>query len=174
MTTMKQFRWFWAWDDEKEENWLREMAQKGWHFQFVTLPGNYTFESGESRDDVYRLDYFRNNKDKADYLQLFLDAGWDYMGEMNSWQYFRKTALNGETPEIFSDNESKAKKYRHILFLMMIVSLPIYLNVINLMNHRTSALSEPLLAFVMFLFMIVYSYGILRLIIRLAQLKKRI
>jgi len=29
MTTMKQFHWFWAWDDEKEENWLREMAQKG-------------------------------------------------------------------------------------------------------------------------------------------------
>jgi len=29
MTTMKQFHWFWGWDDEKEENWLREMAQKG-------------------------------------------------------------------------------------------------------------------------------------------------
>jgi hypothetical protein len=175
MTTMKQFRWFWAWDDEKEEVWLREMAQKGWHFQSVALPGYYTFESGEPRDDVYRLDHFVDNKNsKADYLQLFLDAGWDYMGEMNSWQYFRKTAVNGEIPEIFTDNESKAKKYQRILFFMVIVSLPIYLNAINLINNHTSTLSESLLTFVVFLFMIVYSYGILRLIIRLAQLKKKI
>ena len=69
MTTMKQFHWFWAWDDEKEEAWLREMAQKGWHFQSVTPPGNYTFEKGEPRDDVYRLDRFVDNQNsKADYL----------------------------------------------------------------------------------------------------------
>ncbi|PKN91685.1 MAG: hypothetical protein CVU44_17370 [Chloroflexi bacterium HGW-Chloroflexi-6] len=173
MTTMKQFRWFWAWDDEKEETWLREMAQKGWHFQSVTLPGNYTFEQGEPRDDVYRLDHFVDNKNsKADYLQLFMDAGWDYMGEMNGWQYFRKTAVNGVIPEIFTDNESKAKKYQRIM-LYLVIFLPIYINAINLVSKRTSTLSE-VFTFIMLLFMLLYSYGIIRLIMRVNQLKKKI
>ena len=50
MTTMKQFHWFWGWDDEKEENWLREMAQKGWHFKSVGMPGTADFPD---RADAY-------------------------------------------------------------------------------------------------------------------------
>lgn len=173
MTIMKQFRWFWAWDDEKEEIWLREMAQKGWHFKSVTLPGNYTFEHGQPRDDVYRLDHFVDNKNsKADYLQLFLDAGWDYMGEMNGWQYFRKTALNGEIPDIFSDNESKAKKYQRIM-LYLIIFLPIYLNFIFL-SSRTEYEGIWVLAFVMSIFMVLYAYALLRLIMRISQLRKKL
>ncbi len=42
------------------------------------------------RRKTYRLDYLVAPRDKADYLQLFLDAGWAYLGEMNSWQYFHK------------------------------------------------------------------------------------
>jgi hypothetical protein len=73
MTTLKQFHWFWAWDDDKEEAWLREMAQKGWHFKSVTMPGYYQFEQGEPRNDFYRLDFFINAKAKSDYVQLFSD-----------------------------------------------------------------------------------------------------
>ncbi len=29
----KEFKWFWAWNDEKEEQWLTAMAQQGWHLQ---------------------------------------------------------------------------------------------------------------------------------------------
>lgn len=172
MTTMKQFHWFWAWDDEKEEAWLREMALKGWHFKSVSLPGNYTFEKGEPRDDFYRLDFFTDSKAKADYLQLFLDAGWDYMGEMNNWQYFRKTVLNGETPEIFSDNESKSKKYQRIL-LILLVFLPIYINSINLMSQRQGTFSL-IFTFLMFVFLVFYGTGIIRLGMRINQLKKKI
>jgi len=169
---MNTFRWFWAWDDEKEEAWLREMAQKGWHFQSVSLPGNYTFESGQPRDDFYRLDFFTDSKAKANYLQLFLDAGWDYLGEMGSWQYFRKTASDGQILEIFSDNESKSKKYQRIL-LFLVVFLPIYINAINLVNKRSGTFFE-IFTFVMFLFMILYGYAIVRLFTRINQLRKRL
>lgn len=172
MTTMKQFHWFWAWDDEKEEAWLREMAQKGWHFKSVTLPGNYIFEQGEPRDDFYRLDFFTDPKAKADYLQLFLDAGWNYLGEMGSWQYFRKTAVQGEIPEIFSDNESKSKKYQRIL-LFLVVFFPVYANSIILMNKRQDTFSL-IFTFLMFAIMILYSYSIIRLGMRVSQLKKKI
>jgi len=169
---MKQFHWFWAWDDEKEENWLREMAQKGWHFKSVALPGNYVFEHGEPRDDVYRLDYFTETKDKANYLQLFMDASWDYMGEMNGWQYFRKTVVNGEAPEIFSDNESKSKKYQRILTLL-IVFMPIFVVNLNNLNKRPGTFTE-ILTFVMFLFLLFFGYAIIRLGLRINQLKKKV
>lgn len=76
------------------------MAQDGWHFKSVTPPGTYSFEQGEPRNVFYRLDFLIDAKAKADYVQLFLDAGWEYLGEMGSWQYFRKTAMENETLEI--------------------------------------------------------------------------
>lgn len=86
MTTLKQFRWFWAWDDDKEEAWLREMANKGWHFVSISGLGNHTFVQVQARDVVYRLDHMPNDKDKVDYVQLFQDAGWDYAGQsFNGW-----------------------------------------------------------------------------------------
>jgi hypothetical protein len=169
---MKEFHWFWAWDDEKEEAWLGEMARKGWHFQSVMLPGFYTFELGEPREDVYRLDFLTDYRAKADYLQLFMDAGWEYMGEMGSWQYFRKTAREGEVPEIFSDNASKATKYRRVL-LVLVILLPLFVNSLNLLNKHPGTFNQ-ILTFVMFLFMILYAYGIVRLGMRVKQLQKKI
>ena len=172
MTMMKQFRWFWAWDDEKEEKWLREMAQKGWHFESVALPGFYTFAHGEPRDDAYRLDYFTDTRDFANYLQLFMDAGWEYKGAMSGWQYFRKTVVNGEAPEIFSDWESKAKKYQRILTIL-VVFLPIFVVNLNNLNRRPGTFTE-ILTFVMFLFMLFFGYAIFRLGMRIIQLKKKV
>jgi hypothetical protein len=166
------FHWFWAWDDEKEEVWLREMARKGWHFQSVSLPGNYVFGHGEPRNDVYRLDYFTDAKDKVNYLQIFMDAGWAYVGEMNGWQYFRKTAADGELPEIFSDNESKSKKYQRIL-LILVVLLPIFINNLNLMRRAPDPWMQ-ILTFVTFLLLLFYIFGIVNLIRRVSQLKKKV
>jgi len=172
MTEIKQFHWFWAWEDEKEEAWLREMAQKGWHFKSVSLPGNYIFEQGEPRNDVYRLDYFIDRKDMTNYLQIFQDAGWDYMGEMNGWQYFRKEAGEGEVPEIFSDNESKAKKYERIM-LFLIIFLPIFIifpkNILHSEHEFIKILSVFWAAWMMF-----YAYAMIRLIQRVQQLRKKI
>ncbi len=172
MTTMKEFHWFWAWEDEREEAWLGEMAQKGWHFKSVTMPGFYTFEHGEPRNDVYRLDFLADFRAKADYLQLFMDAGWEYMGEMGSWQYFRKTARDGEVPEIFSDNASKATKYRRVL-LVLVVLLPLYVNSLNLLNKQADTFSQ-ILTFVMFLLLVLYAYGIIQLGRRISQLSKKV
>ena len=55
--TIGKFKWFWAWQDEKEENWLRGMSQQGWHLLSAKPFGFYNFESGEKKDFVYRLDY---------------------------------------------------------------------------------------------------------------------
>ncbi len=172
MTTLKLFRWFWAWDDDKEESWLREMAQQGWHLRSVALPGRYTFEQCEPRDFVYRLDYFTEQKDIVNYLQIFQDAGWEYMGEMNSWRYFRKEAFQGEALEIFSDNESKARKYQRILFILVAI-LPILIVNVNNLNRLSNPFFE-VLTFVFFCILIFYGYIIIRLSMRVNALKKKL
>ncbi len=173
MTTKKQFHWFWAWDDEKEEEWLREMSQKGWHFKSVSFPSNYLFEQGEPIDYVYRLDYFINRKDMDGYLQIFGDAGWDYMGEMGGWQYFRQEAVNGEAPEIYTDNESKSKKYQRIM-LFLIIFLPIMMNSIIMINRGNDSGFPKMIAFVIGMLMLLYVYGMVRLLLRITQLRKKV
>ena len=114
--TIRKIKWFWPWQDENEEAWLRNMSKKGWHLFSLGLPCIYKFRAGEPRDYVYRLDYqtFRK-KDKQEYQQLFHDAGWEHVGEVSASQYFRKEAQEGEAPEIFTDVESKIAKYKRVL-----------------------------------------------------------
>ena len=128
-TTIKKARWFWPWQDEKEEAWLGEMSQKGWHLQSVSLPCIYTFGSGEARNYTYRLDYVSDfETKKTEYLQIFRDAGWDYLGEMSNWRYWRKLPKPGETAEIFTDTESKLRKYKRLLgYMVFFLCLMVYL-----------------------------------------------
>lgn len=172
MNTTKEFHWFWAWEDEKEEAYLRERALDGWHFQSVTLPGYYTFEKGEPRNDFYRLDYLSTYKDKDNYLQLFKDAGWQHAGVYGSWQYFRKTAMKDEVPEIFTDNESKQKKYRRIM-LFLIIFFPIYSVMLNNL-HKAEGMFYKILTFAFFPIMLLYTYAMVMLLRRISQLKKKL
>jgi Protein of unknown function (DUF2812) len=117
--TLKQIKWFWPWQDEKEEAWLEKMSQNGWHLKSVKLPCVYSFEKGEPCQYSYRLDYINANKGKLqEYLQIFQDAGWEYLGEMSNWRYWRKLVATGEIPEIFTDRESKLMKYKRLLAYM--------------------------------------------------------
>lgn len=36
--TIRKVKWFWGWADEKEEAWLGEMAQQGWHLRRLVFP----------------------------------------------------------------------------------------------------------------------------------------
>ena len=166
-------KWFWAWQDEKEEAWLTEMAQQGLHLHDVPFPGKYQFKSGEPADYVYRLDYQSlKTKDKDSYLQLFADAGWEHVGEMGGWVYFRYKTTNGETPEIYSDLESKIGKYQRVM-LYLVIFLPIML---LLMNNTASVdgygVFSTILQGLAALLLLFYSFAMIQLLIRINKLKK--
>ena len=118
----KQFKFFWPWQDQEQENWLEDKSQFGLHLQKPNnLIGIYTFETGEPESYTYRLDFQSDLKDNNDsYIQLFEDAGWEYLGE-SSWQYFRKPYQQGTSNEIFSDNQSKIKKYERLVWYQGII-----------------------------------------------------
>ena len=74
-------KWFWAWQDEKEETWLTEMAHQGLHLDDVPFPGRYQFKSGEPADYVYRLDYLSLKTKKqgllpAAFCRCWMGTGW--------------------------------------------------------------------------------------------------
>ena len=130
MNTITKFKWFWAWQDEKEEAWLAEMAHQGYHLVNIALPGQYTFRQGEPGNYVYRLDFqTMRTKDRDSYLQLFSDAGWEHIGDMGGWVYFRHLVNGSEIPEIYSDMESKIGKY-HRLLAYLFIFLPIMILVL--------------------------------------------
>lgn len=122
---------FFAWQDDKEEIWLREMAQKGWvleNYTFLT----YTFYKSETKDYIYKLDYKRiNNSEMGEYLKIFEDAGWEHVAEFLGWHYFRSEADECLLPEIYSDTNSKVQKYKSLLGILIPVTI---LNIINLLN----------------------------------------
>ncbi|MEW5872774.1 MAG: DUF2812 domain-containing protein [Chloroflexota bacterium] len=172
-TTCKKFKWFWAWNDHKEEEWLQQMSQGGWHLKSLALPGVYEFEKGEPRRYVYRLDFVTSaNKDYQAYLQLFADAGWQHIGVLGSWQYFRIEASEGEQPEIYTDNSSKIQKYQRLM-TYLVIFLPIYFifmsNITNSEHELMRAIGVVFAAFMVF-----YAYAMLRILMRISQLKKQL
>jgi hypothetical protein len=171
-SNVRKFKWFWAWQDEAEEAWLREMSNKGWHLSSVGIPTIYDFESGEPEDFVYSLDYRSHFKmDKEDYLQLFRDAGWEYIGEMSGWQYFRKQAQPGEGLEIYTDAESKISKYQRLLTFAAILMLPLFIFVIvNTGDAPYGWIS--VIRVINFLLFVLYLYAVVKILIRINQLKK--
>jgi len=166
-------KWFWAWQDEKEEAWLAEMAQQGLLLEDVSLPGTYQFKRVEPANYVYRLDYQSlKTKDKDSYLQLFSDAGWENVGEMGGWMYFRYKISNGEAPEIYSDLESKVGKYQRVL-IYLVIFLPIMILLMN--NFPTTDNPGPfsmILQGLSALLLLLYALGMMQLIIRITKLRK--
>ncbi len=171
--TFSKFKWFWAWQDEVEEAWLGQMSKKGLHLSSASLLGIYTFILDEPRDYVYRLDFRKvPKKEKQEYLQLFKDAGWEFIGEMSSWQYFRKEAETGEVSDIFTDVESKMDKYKRVLtFLGFLFVIMIIVFLGRVLGEYPYPWWGVIQVFI-FLMLVFYTYAIIRLIIRVRQLKR--
>lgn len=111
---MKQFKIIA--DFDKEEQFLNNMAKKGYYLEKYNSLGVYTFRSVEPQNLCYRIDYrtFSNNAQFENYCTLFQDAGWEhvYGTRRSGSQYFLPIPDRVQTDDIFSDKESKAGRYR--------------------------------------------------------------
>lgn len=112
-------KWFWAWEFEKEEQWLNEMAAKG-----LALVGvgycRYDFEPCEPGEYTFKLEMLDNppsHPESQTYIRFIEETGAEQIGSMLRWVYFRKKA-DGQPFDLFSDNESRVKHLNRILFLL--------------------------------------------------------
>jgi hypothetical protein len=172
-------KWFWAWQDDREEAWLGEMSRQGLHLMHPGAFGQYTFEQGEPRELAYRLDFVTNAKKNPDYYQLFRDAGWEHVGELGGWQYWRKEVLNGKEPEIFTDNASKIQKYQRLIGYLVIF-FPIYIVLLTNPSTRGSMQSGgffgvlyEILFFFFFVVMMLILFSMVKIMQRISSLKSK-
>ena len=143
--TVSKFKFFWADQDQQQEQWLREMARQGLHLKSANNFFRWSFVKGEKADIVYRVDFSHEGKNSA-YRRLFEDAGWELAAELTGWQYWRKSLVDGQAPEIFTDSESKIGKYRRVLGMLAGAILPtLLIFVVSDPERIASNLSLPFL-----------------------------
>jgi len=120
-------------DYDREALYLREMHAQGWKLKEVSYSNlvvavKYTFEKCQPEQVVYQLDFYPMKKsERASYLQLFKDCGWEHITGFNGFSYFRKPYSQIESDaefEIYNDAAGKLAMVKRILIMRM---LPILL-----------------------------------------------
>jgi hypothetical protein len=162
-------KWFWAWQDHKEEAWLESMAKEGWHLKEVAL-ASYTFERGKPGDWVYCLD-FRTSKETPDYVEFVRGAGWDYVGKMSSWLYFRRPVAGDQKTELYTDPEGKISKYQRIIGILVITSPAYWVVFLSRFDRYPPWFGLPMIAVFVTLTGL-YAFSMIKLIGRINQLKR--
>ncbi len=165
-------KWFWAWQDDEEEAWLREMANHGFHLTNIKI-GGYTFKVGDPADIIYRIDYkITPNGDMNEYLELFTATGWEYVKGINGWQYFRIAASEGGMDEIHTEKESKMRRYMEITGIMMgLLAFP-WIAIVSVNSPGSPGWFRIGATLVFSLIMLFYIYVMIRLALRMRQIKK--
>lgn len=101
---MKKFKLFI--DMKKEEQYLKEMAEKGWGLVKYSAYNRYTFEKIHPESLSYRIDYqmFKKKGDYTDYLTLFEDSGWKHISgsQSSGFHFFLPENDNNQDLDIFS------------------------------------------------------------------------
>jgi hypothetical protein len=77
----------------------------------------------------------------------------------------------GETPEIFTDRESKIAKYQRVLGIM-IIFFPIWIVLFTRIPIERYGFFSMLLGLLYLVLMLLFSYAVLNLIRRISQLKR--
>ena len=175
MTTF--FKVIWAWEDEKEENWLEQQALQGWNLVEVA-PFFYKFKREKPRKVVYRLDYKGTlDKDYQEYLSIFRDSGWELVTRMSNWHYYRLEPDNNTIPDLYNTNRTKAQKYRRLLVSLIPIFfiLVFTFNTIRLPREIHDGGIVDWIYFVGFILRLLISvflvYGFIRIAIKIRKLE---
>ena len=137
-------------DYEREAVFLGEMHSKGWKLRKVSYSillatVKYIFEKCQPEQVSYQLDFYPMKKsERASYLQLFKDCGWEHITDFNSFSYFRKAHSEIESNaefEIYNDAAGKLAMVNRILrlrlvpvLLLLAIHIPFLLKLLNRSN----------------------------------------
>ena len=122
--TKRCIRYFGAWEAEKEERWLNQMANQGWFLTDVTSM-LYRFQRIEPKQWVYQLDFMEvSGDDFLDYQQLFSDAGWGYVTSLTNWHYFRADGDDTSVQKIHTDVHSRIGVLERVRRMVLLAGIP--------------------------------------------------
>ena len=122
-------------DYDREALYLRKMHAEGWKLRKVSysillFAVKYTFEKCHPEQVSYQLDFYPMKKsERASYLQLFKDCGWEHITNFNGFSYFRKAHSEIESDaefEIYNDMAGKLDMVKRILIMRMLPILILF------------------------------------------------
>ena len=144
------YRIFTIADYERETLYFREMHAKGWklrkvNYSILLFAVKYTFEKCHPEQVSYQLDFYPMEKsERASYLQLFKDCGWEHITDFNSFSYFRKAHSEIESNaefEIYNDAAGTLAMVNRILrlrlvpvLLLLAIHIPFLFKLLNRSN----------------------------------------
>lgn len=175
-TTKTVCKTFFAWQDEKEEKWLEDMAAKGWFLNAVS-PYLYSFTKGSPKRVIYRLVY-KNwfDNDYTDYQNLFRDSNWELVGRFSNWHYYMTTPDNPNSPEIYNSDRSKAQKYRRVLYFLLPLGVLIVSPAVRLFDFASYTPFDVAMIFTKGLYavaVLLFLFSIIRVWIKIRQLESK-
>lgn len=164
---------FWAWNFDKEEKWLNEMASKGLVLVSVGFC-KYTFEECTPGEYNIRLELLENLPSHAEsqhYIEFIEETGAQYLGSLFRWIYFRSKTENGEF-NLYSDTKSRIKQLNRVLALLVIISCSnVCIGISNISVNGFS--SQSMMGLMNVAIGLFIAYGILRICLKRRKLKKR-
>jgi len=134
-------------DYDREALYLRKMHAEGWKLKEVTYSNlvvavKYTFEKCQPEQVSYQLDFYPMKKsERASYLQLFKDCGWEHITDFNGFSYFRKAHSEIESDaefEIYNDAAGKLAVVKRILIMRMLPILLLFLALLPVFSKFVS------------------------------------
>ncbi len=162
--TTRKFRFFAVWREGREALWLQSMSAKGWHLKHVSFL-SYVFEKGSPQDYTYTLDFrIEVSTDMQEYLAMIEDSGWQHIGRMGGWQYFRIATDKAAGAEIYSDLESLLGKYWRVLGVLCLSALPLFTLLLTGSLSRPGLTETPII-YVIYAVAALIGYSIIRMLV---------
>ena len=138
-------------DYDREALYLRKMHADGWKLKEVTYSNlvvavKYTFEKCQPEKVSYQLDFYPMKKsERASYLQLFKDCGWEHIIDFNGFSYFSKPYSQIESDaefEIYNDAAGRLAMVKRILTMRMLPILLLFSALLPVFSKFVSGVSS--------------------------------
>ncbi|HLQ70598.1 MAG TPA: DUF2812 domain-containing protein [Bacillota bacterium] len=130
-------------DYQREEEWINEMARKGYHFKEYTFC-RYTFEKDEPGKYEYRMELLEelpNTPDSKGYIDFMEENGIECVDTFIRWAYFRKETTD-EPFEIYSDYTSRMSHMKRVIAIILAVSIAnLFLAIFNTFMGSMNSMS---------------------------------
>ena len=138
-------------DYDREALYFRKMHAEGWKLKEVTYSNlvvavKYTFEKCQPEQVSYQLDFYPMKKsERASYLQLFKDCGWEHITNFNGFSYFRKAHSEIESDaefEIYNDAAGRLAMVKRILTMRILPILLLFAALLPIFSKFVSGVSS--------------------------------
>lgn len=189
MNRKRKFKiiWLHEWHIEEQEAWFMDMAKQGWQLENLVLWGAI-FVEALPEEIGYRIEITKKNQEiEEERIQLYDDAGWDYVTSRRFVHVFRKRKEK-QAVEIHTDPVLQAESIKILKKSMWSNSIAFFLLTIFIFslrlimfNHLTSydLLSNQIITdalFTLFYFYLVYYFisGIIHITSLIKKLQKGI